>query len=482
MISINRSDMLVAMLPGMATADKQRIFLAKLDATLPKGDDETTAGEELEFSAEDIVGAIDRATSCTYDIQSIFLADDDGSAIDDLENDKALSMIINEDIIQDTAYIGEVFGRCNEENGHYHALFKNSSFEGTHPVLGRVSVGVIVPDDLYWRIMDSDVVFEGYDWFGSYIDGNWFFHKTDERRSTITVTERFSFVAKIFSRNAGLLETDILQNKTAILAGLGSVGSFVAMQLVKAGVPKFILCDGDTLEIHNLSRHWLSLEHLGEYKVDAMAQEIKRVNPFAEVTTFRGLIQDAPKSLFGVVTPEEGIVIATGDNRMCAAQANAVAQQLDLPFVAIGCWVRASSGEVFTWHKETGLPTYADAFDGLISDDRDVAHRAYFGEEADATTIRFEPGIWEDITFVTEIGIKLALDMMNLHEDQYTTRVYDHLTNYTLICNTNKPELGGERATLFPTPLYITDRRHSIWLREKGDAACLTISLEPNHH
>ena len=114
MISINRSDILVAMLPGMATADKQRIFLAKLDATLPKGDDETTAGEELEFSAEDIVGAIDRATSCTYDIQSIFLADDDGSAIDDLENDKALSMIINEDIIQDTAYIGEVFGRCNE--------------------------------------------------------------------------------------------------------------------------------------------------------------------------------------------------------------------------------------------------------------------------------------------------------------------------------------------------------------------------------
>ena len=88
-----------------------------------------------------------------------------------------------------------------------------------------------------------------------------------------------------------------------------------------------------------VTSYWLSLEHLGEYKVDAMAQEIKRVNPFAEVTTFRGLIQDAPKSLFGVVTPEEGIVIATGDNRMCAAQANAVAQQLDLPFVAIGCWV-----------------------------------------------------------------------------------------------------------------------------------------------
>lgn len=478
MININRSDIRTAMLPGMAGPDKQRIFLEKLDAALPKGDAGFMAGEDFEFSAEDIAGAIERATSCTYDIQSIFLVeDDDDSAIDDLQNDKALSMIINEDIIRDTAYAGEVFGHCNEENGQYHALFENPTFEDMHPVLGHVSVGVIIPEDLYWRIMNTDVAFEGYDWFGSYVDGNWFFHKTDERRSTITLTEHFSFVAKAFSRNAGLLETDILQGKTAILAGLGSVGSFVAMQLVKAGVSKFILCDGDTLEINNLSRHWLSLEHLGEFKVDAIAQEIKRVNPFAEVKSFRGLIQDAPTALFSDVVREEGIVVATGDNRMCAAQANIVAQKLDLSFVAIGCWVRASSGEVFTWNKDTGLPTYADAFDGLISDDRDVAHRAYFGEEADSANVRFEPGIWEDITFVTEIGIKLALDMMNLHEDRYTMRVYDHLTNYTLVCNTNKTELGGERATLFSSPLYITDRSHGIWLREKGDAACLTISL-----
>lgn len=479
MICIDRAEMLSAMSPGMADTEKKEIFLSTLDALLPKAGTGAAFTEEPEFTEEELTMAISQAVSCTYDIQPIMLGEQDLEMADEQLNDQALSMIIQESILRDTAYVGEVFGRYNRENGRYHVLFHNPSFEAAHPVLGRVSMGMIVPEDIYWRILDSDVSFDGYDWFAAWMDGNWVFHKTDERRSTITVTERFSFVTKAFSRNTGLLETDILQGKTAVLAGLGSVGSFVAMQLVKAGVSKFVLCDGDTLEIHNLSRHWLSLEHLGEFKVDAMAQEIKWVNPFAEVETFRGMIQKAPQTLFSGVTPGEGIVIASGDNRMCAAQANLVAEQLDIPFVAIGCWTRASSGEVFTWHKDTGLPTYAEAFEGLISDDRDAAHRAYFGEEAEAAQVRFEPGIWEDITFVTEIGIKLALDLMNLHEDRYTTRVFDHLTNYTLVANTNKTELGGERAALFPSPLFITDRSHGIWLREKGEAACLTISLLP---
>ena len=71
---------------------------------------------------------------------------------------------------------------------------------------------------------------------------------------------------------------------------------------------------------------------------------------------------------------------------------------------------------------------------------------------------------------------------MNLHESRYTPRVYDHLTNYTLVCNTNLTELGGERAALFPAPLYITTKEDGIWLKEKGDAACLTISLRQQPH
>lgn len=477
MICINREEILAAMSPDMAVAEKQRIFRSYLDQQLPKRS-ATMIEEEAAFSAEDIANAIEKAISCTYDIEALTLTEGEDLANNMFCNDKALSMTINEDIIHDLTYFGEVFGRYNEETGCYHGVFHNPNFAQTHPTLSHTSVGLIIPADMYWRIMENDISFMGYDWFGSYVDGNWFFHKTDERYSTITVTEEFSFVATTFSRNAGLLETDIMQNKTIVLAGVGSVGSFAAMMMAKAGANKFILVDGDTLEIHNISRHWLGWRHLGEYKVDAMAEEIKDVNPFAQITTYRGFIQDAPRELFFDVKPEEGIVIASGDNRMCAAQANNLAQMLGLPFVAIGCWERAAVGENFYWHKDLGLPTYAEAFDGLISDDRgDGAHRAYFGTQEDAKKLRFEPGIYTDILSVTLVGVKLAQDLLNLKEDRYTTRVFDRLTNYTLVANTNKKELGGERAMLFPAPLFITDRSHGIWLKEKGDAACLTISL-----
>lgn len=476
MINLKRSDIISAMPAGAAEAEKRKIFLAALDRLLPAKAAPSPVEEE-DFTREDLDHAIEQALACSYEIEPMLIPEEERLSAEDLNNDKALSMIINEEVLEDTAYAGEVLGRYNEESGCYHVLFRNPGFEGEHPSLGRNSVGMIVPADIYWRMMENEVVFEGYDWFGAYVEGNWYFHKTDEKYSTIIVTEQFSFVAKAFSRNAGLLETDILQGKTAILAGVGSVGSFVAMMLAKAGVDRFILCDGDTLEIHNVSRHWLGLRHLGEYKVNAMAQEIKEVNPFARVKTFRGLIQELPEELLCNLQPEKGIVIASGDNRKCAAEANKLAERLALPFVAIGCWERAATGENFYWHKDLSLPTYEEAFEGLISDDRDQAHRAYFGTMEDAGKIRFEPGIYSDILTVTLVGIKLAQDLMNLKEERYTTRVFDHLTNYTLVANTNKPELGGERAALFPSPLFITDNRHGICLKEKGDAACLTISL-----
>ena len=237
------------------------------------------------------------------------------------------------------------------------------------------------------------------------------------------------------------------------------------------------MIDGDTLEIHNLSRHWLSLEHLGEYKVNAMRKEVHRVNPYADVKVYDGLIQDAPDTLFADIDPGQGIVIATGDNRACAVTANRLAMKLELPFVAVGCWQRACSGEVFTWMKDTGLPLYEVAFDGLITDERNEAHRMYLGEEKDAESIHFQPGIYVDITYVTDIAVKLALDMMNADTKEYIPRVYDQLTNYTLICNTNKTELGGRTAGLFPGPLFVSDRKNGIWLEKKGQAAELTFDF-----
>lgn len=444
---------------------KREELVRMIDRMLPEAV-EDTAGEDLADEVDFVMNGgfvTETVDECSF-----------GHSL----SDRALSMEINEEILADTDYVGEVLGKCNSESGEYYALFKNEKLEHKSNVLGDTSVGIILSAKVYKKVKSAEVCFEGYDWFGAYVDGVWMFNTACGGFEKITVTGKVSFVTTAFSRNLGLLETDIMKEKTAIVVGCGSVGSYIIMQLAMAGVGNFIFIEFDRLKIHNLSRHWLGLSHIGEYKGDAMAMEVRRKNPNANIKVFRGKVQDAPDELFSGIGKGGGIVIATGDNRGCDAAANRIAEKLSLPFVSAGCWTRAICGEVFRWMPGEGLPTYGEAFDGLITDETNEGHRAYFGNADEADTVRFEPGIYSDITFTSDVAVKLALDMMNIDNKNYTTRVYDHLTNYTLVCNSNNEKLGGRQAALFGTPLRITDKRDGIWLEKKGDAACLTISIE----
>lgn len=105
----------------------------------------------------------------------------------------------------------------------------------------------------------------------------------------------YDTVTRLFSRNTGLLESGAMLEKRAVLVGCGSVGSLVAMELARSGVGKFVLCDTDTLEIHNICRHQCGFSDLGRYKVDAVKDKILDINPNAEVVTYRSIIQRVPE-------------------------------------------------------------------------------------------------------------------------------------------------------------------------------------------
>ena len=50
----------------------------------------------------------------------------------------------------------------------------------------------------------------------------------------------------------------------------------------------------------------------------------------------------------------------------------------------------------------------------------------------------------------------MILDLLNRDNESYTQRLIDSLTQYTLICNTNNPKIGGEMAEIFAYPLQVT--------------------------
>lgn len=377
---------------------------------------------------------------------------------------KAVLMQADETLLTDHAYVGDVCGVGCAETGKYYLLAKAEDNPANHPKLGR-----IVTAEEYRALMDNTfMTLDGCTIFGAYVEGEWVFHMMDEVRTGIT-TVTFGLVNQLFSRNTGLFESDSMMTKTAVIVGQGSAGSVVALYLARSGVGRFILVDADTMELHNICRHQLDSRDLGRYKVDAMRDAILRINPKAEVQVFRGWLEKAPMDLFSDV--KDGIVVATADDMVPNALANELAKVMGVPFVAFAGWTRCHAGEIFYWMPGKGLPTYGQAFRDLIAEAEATPkadHSNYFADAHDAETLNFETGTGVDLGFISMAALKFILDLLNLGNDHYTTRVLDDYTHYTLICNTNKPEIGGENAAMFPKPMYISD---NITLSAEGDCA-----------
>ena len=74
-----------------------------------------------------------------------------------------------------------------------------------------------------------------------------------------------------------------LADKPIAIIGCGSLGSTVAELLVRLGVHKVLLIDGDKLTAPNLSRHTLSLQEVGENKAVALTRRLNVVSPFSAI-------------------------------------------------------------------------------------------------------------------------------------------------------------------------------------------------------
>lgn len=85
-----------------------------------------------------------------------------------------------------------------------------------------------------------------------------------------------------------------LKNKHILIAGVGSVGSEIAIRFAKSGVEKLTLVDFDDLALENVHRHALGIDQVflanGEFfyeypKVLGLKSEINRKYPFTKIET-----------------------------------------------------------------------------------------------------------------------------------------------------------------------------------------------------
>ena len=92
-----------------------------------------------------------------------------------------------------------------------------------------------------------------------------------------------------------------LRKKVVAIAGLGSLGSGVAELLAKVGVGKILLIDPQVLASCNVSRHSMGISDVGNKKVDAIADNLKKRFPHGSFetvpTTLTEVLKFNPQSL-----------------------------------------------------------------------------------------------------------------------------------------------------------------------------------------
>ena len=88
---------------------------------------------------------------------------------------------------------------------------------------------------------------------------------------------------KALAGRIGKDEAGRLRSASVGIAGLGGLGSNIAMMLARSGIGRLVIADHDTVELTNIHRQCYPLDSIGMKKTDAVVREINRINPFCKV-------------------------------------------------------------------------------------------------------------------------------------------------------------------------------------------------------
>ena len=104
-------------------------------------------------------------------------------------------------------------------------------------------------------------------------------------------TDRYQ---KQIGRNIGIVsidEQDKLKTSWIGVLGLGGLGGPLALNLAYTGCEKFVLLDFDRIEQSNLNRQPYTQADIDKFKVDALAENLVKINPDIQIRKFYELTE-----------------------------------------------------------------------------------------------------------------------------------------------------------------------------------------------
>ncbi len=221
---------------------------------------------------------------------------------------------------------------------------------------------------------------------------------------------------RTFERIEPLFDIALFKDVRVLIAGCGSGGGSVALQLVMSGIRNFTLMDHDTLGPENVIRHVCGRRYIGEKKVDALADVLLDRNAKASIAKIEADIMTYPH-LASEIGKADVVVLAT-DNEPTRYMVNDLCVRQGTPFVVGRVFTRGIGGEAFAYRPPHGaclacLESFLERTPlrqgireiDLVSEEE---REKVYGMEI--VEIKDSPGLAVDIAFITSFHTRFVLD------------------------------------------------------------------------
>lgn len=220
----------------------------------------------------------------------------------------------------------------------------------------------------------------------------------------------------IFTRIEKLFDVGLLADAKVLIAGCGSGGGSLALQLVMSGLRNFTLIDNDVLKSENIIRHVCDRRFIGKRKVDALEELLIYRNPSINIRKL-----DVDIMHFDDLESEiknNTIVALATDNEPSRYLVNEICVRNKTPFVVARVFTRGIGGEVFSYRPElSGCLACLEKFlertqyrngvkeiDLVSEEERELMYGMEISE------IKDSPGLNVDISFITSFHTRFILD------------------------------------------------------------------------
>ncbi|MGR7027211.1 ThiF family adenylyltransferase [Geodermatophilus sp. URMC 62] len=255
-----------------------------------------------------------------------------------------------------------------------------------------------------------------------------------------------------------------VHQRHAVVVGAGSVGSVVAEQLVRAGLPRLTLVDPDLVESVNLSRTVYRQDDVGRAKVEALAERLASINPDVQVTPLRMRVEPGTAGELAAALRDADLALGVADDNRALAVLDVLLHETDTPGVFAGVYRAATGGDIVTV-----VPGLTACYRCTVGP-RQEASNLTPGVDYATGRLAGEVALGADVATISLLTARTALGVLGALADT------DALLRPTVEQGRNFVQVGLQPGFFSQMGLFddvaAQHAWQSVWMRGMGDPDC----------